>query len=243
MEILRTRKNIEIMIKKIVNKYPKIKSLLFRIISRIQRRPYRYFQFSKGVIHVGANVGQEKELYSYYNLNVLWIEPIPEMFEKLKQNIYEYPKQAAIQELVSDSDGDEVFFNISSHGGVSSSILDFEEHSTLWPEISFNKKIKLRTITLDSLIKKYSVNISKYNFLVLDVQGAELLVLKGSKNVLKNIKYIQVEAADFKMYKNNPAIDEIEKNLFNNGFKEFARHKLKDAEIGKCCYEIFYKKI
>lgn len=38
-----------------------------------------------GVVHVGANLGQERELYEHYGLNVLWVEPIPEVFEQLKK--------------------------------------------------------------------------------------------------------------------------------------------------------------
>ena len=32
---------------------------------------------ARGVIHVGANVGQERDLYAAYRLPVVWIEPTP----------------------------------------------------------------------------------------------------------------------------------------------------------------------
>lgn len=34
----------------------------------------------RGVIHVGANAGQERELYAAFGLHVIWIEPIPDVF-------------------------------------------------------------------------------------------------------------------------------------------------------------------
>ena len=38
-----------------------------------------------GVIHVGANSGQERYEYNLYSLDVIWIEPIPKIFNKLKK--------------------------------------------------------------------------------------------------------------------------------------------------------------
>ena len=42
--------------------------------------------------------------------------------------------------------------------------------------------------------------MSKYDALVLDTQGSELLVLKGAAGLLPNIKYVQAEVADFESY-------------------------------------------
>ena len=36
-----------------------------------------YLKRVTGVIHVGANAGQERELYASFHLDVVWIEPIP----------------------------------------------------------------------------------------------------------------------------------------------------------------------
>ena len=37
----------------------------------------------RGVIHVGANSGQERKVYARLGLDVLWIEPIPGVFAEL----------------------------------------------------------------------------------------------------------------------------------------------------------------
>jgi FkbM family methyltransferase len=228
--------------KLLLNKNPFVKSLVFRVHAIIFKKPYRYLNYAKGVIHVGANWGQEKDIYSYFNINVIWVEPIPEIFNKLKENIHRYPNQQAYQELVSEIDGQEVDFNVSTHDGTASSILDFQDHELLWPEISFEQKIRLKSITLPSLLKKYNVDISVYDFLVLDVQGAELLVLKGAQSILQQFRYIQLEAADFIMYRENATIKQISDLLSQIGFEEIARHTLAGEEVGKKCFEIFYKK-
>ena len=47
----------------------------------------------KGIIHVGANVGQEAD--EYQPRDVVWIEPIPSVFLKLQGNILKYKNQIA----------------------------------------------------------------------------------------------------------------------------------------------------
>jgi len=48
-----------------------------RILQRkFHKNPNVFLRNAKGVIHIGANDGEEKELYATYNLDVIWIEPI-----------------------------------------------------------------------------------------------------------------------------------------------------------------------
>ncbi len=51
---------------------------------------------SKGVLHIGANLGQERDLYATYRLPVVWFEALPDIFDKLRDNLIGYPNQTAI---------------------------------------------------------------------------------------------------------------------------------------------------
>src|SRR5262245_45342089 len=57
------------------------------IVTMRAARSHLMMQRLKGIIHVGANVGQERDDYATYGLNVLWIEPIPWLFAQLKSRI------------------------------------------------------------------------------------------------------------------------------------------------------------
>lgn len=48
---------------------------------------------ASGVIHIGANSGQERDIYARQGLDVVWVEPIPEVFAELKQNITPLKRQ------------------------------------------------------------------------------------------------------------------------------------------------------
>lgn len=195
-----------------------------------------------GVIHVGASRGQEMSLYEKKSLNVVWIEPIPEVFTILKRNLQGKSKQIAFQNLITDKDGKKYKFRISNNRGESSSILDLELVKVLWPNIFYVKTILLRSITLASLCKKEKIDISKYDGLVLDTQGSEMLVLKGAIPILDNFRYIQVEASDCDLYKGGCRLAEIEAFMGDHGYKEVLRHRHLTHHEPYHCYDIVYKK-
>ena len=62
------------------------------------------------------------------------------------------------------------------------------------------KKLSLDMITLDYLLEDLNISAIDYNHWILDVQGAELLVLKGAKKSLINCNSIQVEVSRVEFY-------------------------------------------
>ena len=115
-----------------------------KLASSFGKKPEKIFRKLKGVIHVGANTGQETKFYAKYNLPVVWIEPIPNVYEKLLINISEYSNQIALNCLVTDIDGGLYPFHIANNNGASSSILEFNLHGDIWPEVEFEKQFPLK---------------------------------------------------------------------------------------------------
>lgn len=72
--------------------------------------------------------------------------------------------------------GDSIFKEISQH---------YQKHNTI--------EVKTKTKTLSSIFKKH--NINKVDILKIDTQGSELLILKGAKEYLKDIKFIELECS------------------------------------------------
>jgi FkbM family methyltransferase len=196
----------------------------------------------KGVIHVGANLGQERDAYASLNLNVLWIEPIPEIYKQLESNIRPYKQQKALEALVADTDGAEFTFNISNAQGVSSSIFDFDKHKEIWPDVHYERKVTLISITLNSLFSAEKYKREDYDALFLDTQGAELLVLKGSTDILPQIRYVKTEAADFSSYAGGCTVNDLSEFLGTQGFTEMKRVPFAQHESGGQYYDVVYKR-
>ena len=196
-----------------------------------------------GVIHIGASRGQEGRIYEENDLDVVWVEPIPEVFELLEENVKGYPKQQAFQYLVTNVDDKKYKFHIANNRGESSSILDLKESKKIWPHIHYVRTIILKSITLPTLCQKEQIEVNKYDALVLDTQGSELLVLKGAIPILDNFKYIKVEVADFESYKNCCQVGDIESFMKEHRYKEILRYALRIRRINYHCYDIVYEKL
>ncbi|MBU2582670.1 MAG: FkbM family methyltransferase [Alphaproteobacteria bacterium] len=200
-----------------------------------------WFKKCRGIIHVGANEGQERRQYAELGLNVLWIEPIPNVYEKLCKNIEEYPRQRALKALVTDQENKIVTLNISSNAGASSSIYDFALHKDIWPDVTYVDRIEISSTTLPALILEEGVHLPDYDGLLLDTQGSEYLILKGAQTILNRFKYIQVEAADFESYKGAATTAQITDFLKSNGFRPVRKHKFAEHASEGAYYDLLFK--
>jgi FkbM family methyltransferase len=98
-----------------------------------------------------------------YALLVIWIEPVPEVFETLKANLQNHPRQSAFQYVLADQNDAEYALYVSNTAGASSSILESKLHKDTWPEMSYDRTVTLRARTLASLVKKEHINACDYD--------------------------------------------------------------------------------
>ncbi len=204
--------------------------------------PNAFIARCRGVVHVGANVGQERERYARFGLSVLWIEPDPATFETLAANVRGFPRQRAVRALVADRDGQELDFHVSSNSGESSSILRPKGHLEVWPEVAFERTITLRSQTLASVLAAPGVDAGAYDALVMDTQGAEMHVLRGAGPALDGFRFVKAEGADFEMYEGAARIEEIAAFLGARGFVETARRRFATHPGGGGCYDALFER-
>jgi FkbM family methyltransferase len=197
----------------------------------------------RGVIHIGANYGQEREVYARHGVVVLWFEPIKSVFFELVGNLHGFIFQRAYQFAAWDEDDPNLPFHVTDNEGQSSSALELDRHSEVWPEVLEVEKITVHAIKLDSFFEKYRIDLSYLDMLVIDAQGAELRILSGATAILPRMKFVQVETADFELYKGCAKLPEIDAFMREHGFKEIDRSEFSPRrEIGRC-YEVTYQKI
>jgi FkbM family methyltransferase len=161
----------------------------------------------KGILHVGAHECEELNDYErYINRNkILWIDALLDKVEKNKNN---FPNLLIEQAVVSDKE-EIVKFN-RSNNGQSSSILEFGLHSKNHPHVWFVDTYDVKTILLKDILPKYNID---YNFLNLDIQGAELKALKGMEEYLNKVDYIYTEVNEDYVYKDCALVTEIDDYL------------------------------
>jgi FkbM family methyltransferase len=221
-----------------VDRQDRVRRLRTRWKARLDPRN-AFLRQASGVIHVGANTGQERQLYDDFGLRVLWVEPIPEVFQELVANIGGYPKQMAKQALVTDADGQLCKFHVANNGGASSSMLDLHEHRDIWPDIDFCADIELTSVTLDTLVADLD---EAYDALIMDTQGTELFVLRGATNTLKGMRYIMVEAADFEAYRDCATVDQIGDFLTPLGYALVRKELIAARSAGGAYYDLLFRR-
>jgi len=219
-----------------------IKKIFKSVRQSPEKHPDSFLQDVAGVVHVGANTGQGRRLYNNIGLRVVWIEPIPEIFAELKENIKGFPDQRAYQALITNIDDKEYQLHIANNNGASSSILELKQHKDIWPDVNYTGTISLNSTTLASLFERERINPCDYEALVMDTQGSELLVLQGSIPILENFKYIKTEVADFESYEGCCQLDDISEFMEEHGYKEFSRDKFASRESGGNYYDIVFKR-
>lgn len=185
---------------------------------------------STGVLHVGAHEGEEADAYDELGLNpVYWVEADRDTFKVLLDNIDGRAGHYAVNTLVADEERVVTFHK--ANNGQSSSILELGTHAEEHPEVVYVGEEQRHTVTVDWLLE--FDQIERCGFMNLDVQGAELLVLKGASDFLKTVQFIYTEVNKKKLYKDCALIRDIDQHLSMFGFKRketaWTRHGWGDA--------------
>jgi hypothetical protein len=170
-----------------------------------------------GGFHIGAHECEELGFYNKVGLkneDVIWIEAIPLKVYEAKNrgipNVY--------NAIITDKDDENIVFNISNNIQ-SSSVLEFGTHSQEHPWVVYVNKIYNKSVTIDTFFERSKIDPSKYNFWNFDIQGAELMALKGGINSLKYAKALYLEVNEKELYKNCGLITDIDNFLSEYNFK------------------------
>lgn len=170
-----------------------------------------------GCLHVGAHECEELTFYKRMGLtpnDIVWIDAIPSKVNEAKEkgipNVY--------NAVITDKNDEEIIFNVSNNCQ-SSSVLEFGTHSKEHPQVVYVDKIKQNSITIDTFFQRNNIDASKYNFWNFDIQGAELMALKGGINSIKYAKALYLEVNEKELYKNCGLITDIDDFLSRYNFK------------------------
>lgn len=161
-----------------------------------------------GVIHVGAFMGEEKKIYDEMGLPVIWIEAQKNLCDRLRDK-----GEIVINAAVSDK---EIKTTLKiSNNGASTSILDFGTHLDKYPNIFVESEIEITTKTLETIIEENNIDLSKYNFINIDIEGHGLAALRGLGEHKNHFKYLYMEVYKDELYKGCDIFGDLEKEFKN----------------------------
>jgi FkbM family methyltransferase len=188
----------------------------------------------RGIMHIGANTCQELNLYTnFFNIpdsQIVWIEAIP-----LIVNILNKRGIKNVFQVVLDEKPGKVEFLVTNNEGQSSSILELKTHLDIHPEIRVIQKLLLDSTTLEKFVSESILPKGCLDFIVMDIQGAELRVLRGSPNILKECKMLCTEILNDELYEGAGLFKDLNLFLEEHGFV-CVKHVLNDKNYGDALY-------
>lgn len=174
-----------------------------------------------GVVHVGAHEGEELGEYRRMGLGrILFIEANPAVFARLAARCVAEPGVILVNCAISDRAG-LVRLHVTS-ADQSSSILPIARSRDYYPGIVEESVREVEGKTLDRLLRELGLEPSAFTLLNLDIQGAELLALKGGGGLLRHIEAVNVEVNFKELYQGCAEIEDIDDHLAARGFRRVA---------------------
>lgn len=178
----------------------------------------RYGITPKGILHIGANRGEEAPVYLELGVSKqMWFEANPYLFDRLSDTLKDNLSALAYNYCIGDKEGEPVILHEANNQGQSSSILALGTHKQQHPDVHYVRDIPVTMRRIDSLIPLEVM--MEYDFLNIDIQGAELMALRGMGDHLKYIKWAYIEVNKAKVYEGCPLVEDIDSYLAGFGFK------------------------
>jgi len=194
------------------------------------------------IFEIGACEGEDSIKYArlFTNAKIYAFEPLPQnvamaqnnILDHNAQNVVLYNKALSLSEgkaefYISDGRPDTAPESDWDYGNKSSSLLPPDKHVQMAPFIKFDRKIEVETISLENFCREHG--IASIDYIHMDVQGAELMVLQGAGKFISQIKVIWLEVAKIALYKDQPLVNDITRFMADNNFV-LAKNCLDDVQ-------------
>lgn len=179
------------------------------------------------IIDVGVATGTNFLLKTFPNANYYFIEANKNYYDHIEKKLLSRYKSKLFKFAAGKKEEEKKFY-------LSGPISSFYKRK----KIKFINSVKVQVKTLDKIL--LNEKISKKSILKIDCEGAELDVLKGANNILKNISYVIVELRLQNIETYNPS--ELINFLYKNNFCWYEILKIYYAKVGIDFIDVIFKK-
>ena len=171
-----------------------------------------------GVLHIGAHECEELSFYienfPLSSKDIIWIEADKKKCEENTrrgvENVY--------HSVISETDNECLTFHVSNNKQ-SSSILELGTHKIHHPDIRYVKDVKVKSITVDTFFSWVEKDPKKYNFWNIDIQGAEMMALRGGTHSIEFADAIYIEVTTERLYTGCSTLNEMDSYFLGLGFQ------------------------
>lgn len=169
------------------------------------------------ILDIGANEGQfaKRARKLFPNAIIISFEPIPTVYEQLKENFKTDFQFKAINVGLGEKQ-EKIKFLLNEYSP-SSSILKMNHHTEHFDFAVKQNEIEIQLEQLDNFAQE--IDLSKPYLVKLDVQGYEDRVIRGGINIISGAQMIISEVSFTSLYEGQVLFDQIYTTLKALGFK------------------------
>lgn len=150
---------------------------------------------------------------------IFCFEPDPRAISRFRQNIGNRAEISLFEYAIGNKNGETTFYMSSGRESdvmpegwdCSGSIRKPKHHLKVHPWCKFEKKIIIETKTLDKWCSEHGID--RIDFIWMDVQGAEIDVIRGGRNALRKTRYLYTEYSNKELYEGQISLKHLLKEL------------------------------
>ena len=167
--------------------------------------------------HDGSNTLWFLEVFD--SPRIFCFEPDPRAASRFKHKIGNRPEVSFFEYAITDKNGTTTFYMSSGQENdimpegwdCSGSIRKPKNHLEVHPWCKFEKNIIVETKTLDTWCRENAID--RIDFIWMDVQGAEIDVIRGGRKALRNTRYLYTEYSNKELYEGQISLKQLLKEL------------------------------
>jgi FkbM family methyltransferase len=197
----------------------------FSILKQILQSLYHDLDLVNWIVELGSRDCNETILFeeNYTKAKILTLECNPVMLPICRERIKGKEHITLIEKAISDINGRVKFYPIDpkktkttwSDGNPGASSL-YKASGKYPVEKYAQTEVEVDSIRLDQILSEYKINI--VDLIWMDLQGAELMALKGLGNRIEDVKIVHTEAEFMEIYTGQPLFADIESFMLANNF-------------------------
>lgn len=172
------------------------------------------------ILEIGCHDGENTSWFidAFHSPTLHCFEPDPRVLEKFKAKYGNISSLHLHPYALGAESGKMLFYQSSGIDGTdwdaSGSLLPPKNHLLEHPHVKFNNVINVDVRTLDSVCEE--LLIDSIDFIWMDVQGAEGLVISGGRSAFNRARFIFTEYNNNEMYEGQPTMRQLLRLLPNH---------------------------
>ncbi|NTW87971.1 MAG: FkbM family methyltransferase [Desulfobulbaceae bacterium] len=173
------------------------------------------------IVEIGCNDGDHTLWFLdvFANPRVYCFEPDPRAIARFRKKVVGHSNVRLFEMAVSDHNGDITFHQSGGQRNAtltstmpegwdfSGSIREPKNHLEVYPWVTFEQSIKVKTTTLDTWCDEQGVG--EIDFIWMDVQGAEIDVFRGATNTFMKTRFLYTEYSNKELYKGQKPLKQL----------------------------------